>query len=154
MAFMAAALPYIAAAAGVAGAAGTIINAKAAKDAANFNRRVSEQNSVIAGQQGQVAAELQRKKAYMAISQLRANAGASGSALDGSALDILGESASNAAFDQLNLDYQTKLQQRGFRNDANLYGAQEKNALGAGTYLSAAAQLGAGASNAYMLSRK
>lgn len=154
MPFMAAALPYIAAAAGVAGAAGTIINAKAQKDAANFNRQVAEQNSVIAAQQGQVALEQQRRKAYTALSALRANAGASGASIEGSALDILGESASNAAFDELNLGYQTELQKRGFGNEVNLAGTAAKNAMGPGTYLSAAAQLGSGASNAYMLSRK
>lgn len=147
-------VPYIAAAAGVAGAAGTIINAKATRDAANFNRQVADQNAQIAGDQGRMAADAQRRKAYMALSNIRANQGASGVGLEGSALDILGESAANAAYDQLNIGYQTDLQKRGFRNDSSLAKAQSANALGAGTYLSAASQLGAGASNAYMLSRK
>ncbi|MBX9719498.1 MAG: hypothetical protein K2X36_11755 [Microbacteriaceae bacterium] len=147
-------VPYIAAAAGVTGAAGIIINAKAERDAANFNRQVTDQNAQIAGDQGRMAADAQRRKAYMALSNIRANQGSSGIGLEGSALDILGESAANAAYDQLNIGYQTELNKRGFRNDSSLSKAQAANALGAGTYLSAASQLGAGASNAYMLSRK
>ena len=148
-----AALPVVLALAGGAiGAVGAVQNARAQNAAAKFNAQVAEQNSVIAGQQGAIERDAMRKRAYMQLSQIRANAGASGLGDSVSALDVLGQSAADATYDDLNQQWQTKLKQTGFANDASLSRAQGKAAMQSG-YLSAASTLLSAGAQAYTLNR-
>ncbi len=109
--------------------------------AAKFNQAVSSQNAGLAVKQ---AAEEERSYRILARKQLgdiRANIGASGVTMEGSAQDILEESAATAEMDALRIRHSGQVKATAFGNDATLYNlqgssARQQGALsGAGTLL-------------------
>ena len=130
MAFMAAALPYIAA--GVT-AVSAISSAQAQAGAAKYNQRIAEQNAEMARQQGIAAEQAQRRHSEQVIGQMRANYAASGVDVgQGSPLDVLGESARMAELDALNTRYNYQVRATGYANQSDILGAEAKNATTSG----------------------
>jgi hypothetical protein len=116
----------------------------AAKEAADFNARVARQNAKIARQQ---AAEDERKFRYNVGKQFgetRASIGASNLQLDGSVLDVLEDSTTQAMNDAMEIRYAGELKALGFNQEAELQTKQGKAALAGAGWGSAAALLGAG----------
>lgn len=135
MAFMAAALPYIAA--GVT-AVSAIQSASAQASAQRYNSRVAQMNAQAALEQGKIAEDQQHREVERRLGQMRANYAASGVDVGvGSPLDVLGDSAAQAEQDRLNLRYNYQMRATGFSNQANLDEMAASNAQTSG-YLNAA----------------
>lgn len=149
MAFMAAAIPYIMAAAAVVGAIGAIRQGQAAKAAADFNAKVQEQNAQIARQEAQDALANQRREDYMRLGAIRAAQGHSGgSGSEGSVLDILGDAAAQGELERQRIVYEGELKARGYQNTATLDRYSGANAE-IGGYLKAGTELLGGGGSAY-----
>lgn len=117
--------------------------AKAAASAADFNRKVSERNQVIAGQkrqlilqQARVDAEDLRRDNARRQAEIRASYGASGLQLAGSPLDVLEDTALELETDVRRTEhqgqvagYESALQILGMQDDAMLSGFERDSAL-------------------------
>lgn len=139
--------------------AGSIMSAygqKQAGDAAlmagEFNANNLERNAVLARQQ---AAEEERRLRVMArksIGEMRANFGASGVTMEGSALDVLQESAAMAELDALTIRHRGDAQAAQMRNEAISERYRGASAQ-AGSRWSAAGTLLSGGAQAYSMKR-
>lgn len=141
---MAAAAPLLLLAGTATQVYGQMQQAAAMENAASFNRATAIQNAQLATQQ---AAEEERSYRVLARKQLgdmRASYAASGITLDGSAQDILEESAATAEMDALRIKHGGQVKAQGYRNDANLYGMQGRAAREQGYYSAAGTLLGGG----------
>lgn len=96
-------------------------------------------------QQAAAEAEKQGRHARRVQGQLRANIGANGITLEGSALDVMENSAANAALDRQRLLYAGELKAIGFESTAALDRSAGDAAQTAG-YMGAASSLLIGAS--------
>jgi len=142
------AAPYLMAGSAALMAVGAIRQGQAAAASADYNAKVAQQNSQIAGDQGNAAVEAQQRDAQRRMGAAVAAYGASGVQLsDGSPMDVLEESARNSALDAATLKYNYKLRGMGFDNQASLYSAQSGFASTAG-YLNAGATLASGTAQA------
>lgn len=135
-------------AAGGMKAIGSIASAKAKSQAADFNRDISLQNAEIAKQQTQAAVISLRKKQYQQLGAIRAAVGASGVTMEGSPLDVLESSVTEATLDVQRLKYAGELRARGHTNEAALYASESETATKMG-YFNAASDLLMGGSQAY-----
>lgn len=108
--------------------------------AANFNADLLDQNAEIAAAQGRVAQELQQRQSSRQIGSMIAAYGASGVQVDsGSPLDVLADSARTAELDRLTIGYNTDLQVKNYRDQAQLQRmSAQQGVLAAATYNSAA----------------
>jgi len=125
---------------GLISAAGAISNSRAQASAANYNAAVASQNAQLATQS---AAENERRQRVINsknLGQLRANVGANGITLEGSAADVIEESATAAELEALQIRHEGALQAVGYSNTAKLDRMQAKNAM-AGGYLKASGLL-------------
>lgn len=79
-------------------------------------------------QQGNRNEESQRREADIRMGQARAMAAQSGTGMDGSAVDVIQQSASNAELDALNIRYESDLAARGAlaQADQDVFGARIK----------------------------
>lgn len=127
---------------------GALSQGSATQRSANYNSRISAYNANVTEQQGQVAEMQQRQETARKIGLLHANFGASGLSSDGSATDILQESAFNAEMDAQNIRYNYSTKAQGYRMQGNLQTMEGKNARTA-SYLTAASTLLTGAGKAY-----
>lgn len=127
---------------------GTLQAARAESNAAKYNAQVAQNNAAAARSQADADARRQRILADKALGGIRAATGASGVTMEGSPLDVLGESAATAALDVLNIKYKGEMRARGFDSDATLYGYRARSARKQGN-LAAAGQLLSGASKVY-----
>lgn len=112
-------------------AMGQLQSAQAAKRAGRTNRWLGERNAAIA--RDQTAAEItrQRREARRVQGATRAAYGASGVTMEGSPLDVLEDSASQAELDALTLQYRGELRARGYEEAgarAQLEGDQQARA--------------------------
>ena len=116
-----AAIPAIVmvAAAAVA-AAGTAYAAVSASNAAKYNAQVEENQADYARQAAQAQAEAHQRDVSRQLGQIRANYGASGVDIEGSPLDVLGESARMGELDRLTILNQGENQAIGLQNSARL----------------------------------
>jgi hypothetical protein len=121
---------------------------QSAKKAAAFNAQVANQNAVAARQQSAAEMAQHDRETYMRLGSIRAAQGASGGTMEGSALDVLGDTASQAELEKQNIKYRGEMQARGFGNTATLERFQGKAAARAGT-LKAGSELIGGAASAY-----
>lgn len=128
-------LEYLAIAGAVASAASSVSQAKAASaqaksaaQAANYNAAVAAQNAKTALDQGNANEEAQRRKARMVMGTQRAALAEAGIGNEGTASDLVEQSASNAEMDALNIRYEAQLQSTGFLNQSALDTLQAKNA--------------------------
>lgn len=129
---MAAAIPYIIAAATVVSTISTIRQGQAVAQqqqaatqatvtAATFNEQVNTQNADIVRSQAQAQAVQNDRETFLRLGAIRAAAGKSGGvSSEGSALDVLGDAAAQSELDRQNIIYQGELQARGFTNSATL----------------------------------
>jgi hypothetical protein len=144
-AFMAAYGGYISAA---MSAVSAVSQAQQQKSAAKYNQKVAENQAIAARQQAASNAEMQRRSSAKKIGSMQAAYAASGVSLEGSALDVLEESARNAELDRQNILYGGELRAMGSESTAALEKSRGDNAMSSG-YLSAAGSLFKGASVAY-----
>lgn len=130
MAFMAAALPYIA---GGVAAISAISSASAQSSAAKYNAQIARQNADMARQQGEAAQQQQQREAARKLGAMRAAYGASGVDIgSGSPLDVLADSASQAELDRLTIKYNYDARAIGYDNTAMLEDAKAENAKSSG----------------------
>jgi hypothetical protein len=145
---MAAAIPVMAVAGGMLNAAGAVNKGQAEQLSQYYQANIAEQNAVLTRQQ---SAEDERRARVMGRKMLgdaRTAYASSGVQMEGSALDVLQESAANAELDALTIRYKGEVAARGYENEANFRRSAGNKAMDAG-YLSAAGSLMAGAAGAY-----
>ncbi len=126
MAFMAAALPYITAAVGVAGAISESntqqANLQSQALADENNAKAADQQAATAQQQAGVEEELQRKHARSVMAEQRAAMAEAGTGLDSvSNQGLAVQSAYAAEQDALNIRYGGLLEAHGLREQKNRY---------------------------------
>ena len=135
---MAAALPFIATAMSVIG---TIQQAGAQRDAANYNAQVNQQNAAAATAQGAADEAQQRRLNVMRLGVMKAGYGASGVSMEGSPLDVLESSAAQAELDAQNIRYNATVKSIGYSNNATLDTARGEAAWKAGMFKAAGQSL-------------
>jgi len=137
---MAAAFPALMMTGAAISAAGAIQQGNAAKSASTYNATLKERDAAIATQQANQEAQQVRWQSARMQGSLLAGYGASGVTAEGSPLDVLANSASQAKLDEETVLYRGKLKSTGFMSDAALsrYGgtvAQQDSQLKAASYL-------------------
>lgn len=148
MAWLAAGLQIVGTAVSVIG---QLSQGDAKSQAAEYNAQTAESLANQTQLQGIEQARRVRVNALKTIGEAKANYGASGVQLEGSALDILQESAQNATLDALNVKYQSDLKAFAYRRDAGSQRAAGENAKTASVYGAAASLLTGGANIASKL---
>lgn len=111
------------------GALGAINEGKAGKLAGDYNAQVAENNAVYSRQQATEEERRSRSLARKAIGEMRAGYGASGITLQGSAMDVLEESAFNAELDALTIRAGGEAKAAAYRNEARMERIAGKNAM-------------------------
>ena len=141
-------MAYVAAAAMVVGAVGSIMEGAAAKKKAEKDAQIAEENAGLAQQESKEEARRSMIVARKQIGDERASYAASGVGMTGSALDVIAESQENARLDELTILRGGEIKANMYRQDAQSerdYGSGART----GSYFRAAGQLGAAAGAAY-----
>jgi len=129
----------------VMGAIGNLQKGEAAQQAANYNAQTDMQNASMAEDQGRTQIYSQQRSAAQTIGAARAQYSASGiDSGQGSALDVLEASATQAALDSSMIKYNSDVKAYGYRRSAAL-GIYEGDQAKTGSYYSAAGSLLSGA---------
>ena len=111
-------------------AAGAVAQGVATSKAASYNAGVARQNAQIAEAQGNASAEAQSRDAARKIGSTVAAYGASGVQMaDGSAADVLADSASMAALDNATVRYNAKIRSINYQEQSALDDMQASNAM-------------------------
>lgn len=139
---------YFAAASAAMATVSAVSQAQQQKSAAKYNQQVAENQAIASRQQAASNAEMQKRSAAKKIGSMQATYAASGVSVEGSALDVLEESARNSELDRQNILYGGELRAMGSESTASLEKSRGDNAMTSG-YLSAAGSLFQGASAAY-----
>lgn len=126
-------------------AVGTVVGAIGQSNADKFNSQVAAQNATVAQQQAQAAAKMQRENALKALGATTAAYGASGVSMEGSPLDVLANSASNAERDRQNILYQGQIRAAGYQDQSQLDSMASSNDLIEGGFKATGTILGGGA---------
>jgi hypothetical protein len=157
------AIPYIIMAiSAAASAAGAISSADAQADNARAQAQAAQANATIAQQNqhntllvADANEEAQRRRAAMQLGEQRNSLLSAGIGADGSAADVIGQSAGNSELDALNIRYQGQLQASNYADQSLMADAQAgaanqsaDNDIQAGT-IGAASSLLSGAGKAY-----
>jgi hypothetical protein len=112
--------------------------------AADYNAQAATQNA----EQTRLQAKEEERRARIAgrkhLGSMRAGYGASGVQMDGSALDVLEESARNVELDALTIRHAGEVRARGFENEAVLERMRGKNARKGGMLKAAGILFSAG----------
>lgn len=114
-------------------AAGAYQSGQAGAMAARYNADLAEKNAVLAIQQGAEEERRSRVIARKTIGAARANYGASGVSTDGSAMDVLAESAAAAEQDALNIRNNASMKADAYRAEARMERLRGSAAETAGT---------------------
>ena len=117
---MAAVVPFIPYIAAAFTAVSAIQQGNAARETGEYNAAIAERNAGIARDQANADAEAQGRFARQKIGAARAAYGASGVTLEGSPIDVLAMSASNAELDRLNILHAGEIKAMGYRDTAQL----------------------------------
>ena len=129
----------------VISAIGAINQGQQAKDAANYNAAVANNNAIAARQQAAANAAAQERKSRMQLGSIRAGYGASGITMEGSAMDVLEASAATAELDRQNILYGGELKAGGYESTAGLELMRGEHAVTSSYYAAGGALLrGAG----------
>jgi hypothetical protein len=120
--------------------------AKSAAQASDYNAAIAAQNAQTASEQGNANEEAQRRKARMVMGAQRAALAEAGIGSDGTASDLVEQSAVNAEMDALNIRYGAQLQSTGFLNQSALDMQQAENQRKQASRATTAGYLNAGAS--------
>lgn len=139
---------YYAIAAVVVSAAGAIASGEAQANASKYQQNVATMNANASQEQAQAAALLQKKKTQQMLGATRAAYGASGLTMEGSPLDVLASSASDAELDRQNILYQGHVRAAGYTSDAQLSGMEASSAK-TNSYFSASGKLLSAGAGAY-----
>ncbi|RME94050.1 MAG: hypothetical protein D6773_19970 [Alphaproteobacteria bacterium] len=102
--------------------------AKAQRQAAEFNAAVARRNAEVARSAARQDAAAQRRETIRRLGSIRASAAASGLGREGSVIDILEESAANAELDHQTILHKGELRAIGLLDSANLFEAEGRNA--------------------------
>lgn len=129
---------------GLLSAYGQLQQGQAAYRAARFNAESSMQNATLSRAQAAEDAKRFKLTIKRQMGDMRANIGASGLTLDGSALDVLEDSAAQADLDARTIVHQGELKAYGFERDAQMQMAQGNSAVRGSYYGAAASILSAG----------
>lgn len=129
-------------------AVGAIASGQAQANASKYQANVAMQNANAAQQQAQQAAMLQQQKTQKMLGATTAAYGASGVTSEGSPLDVLASSASNAELDRQTILYQGHVRAAGYTSDAQLDNMAASSAT-TNSYFSAAGALLSGGAKAY-----
>lgn len=128
-------------AAGAALAIGAGVNAFAAlfegeatARAAEYNAQIERLNATIARQNAAEAERRFRRMSKKRMGSMRAARGASGLALDGSALDAMADSAMQEELDALTVRYQGEMQARTHEANARMAEMEAKSARASGAF--------------------
>jgi hypothetical protein len=132
----------------ILGVMGTLAQAQAQSNAAEYNAKVNKINAQTSTEQAATVAAQKNRETRQRIAQGTGAVMQNGFEVSGSPLDVL-----NQAQDQGNLDYLTavysgQVKAAGYKNQAEMDMAESKNALAAGA-IGAASQLFSGMSNIY-----
>lgn len=145
----------MAAAGAIMGVAGGLVGAYGAQKAgaeaeqeAQFNAAVQRQEGEFAVQQATEDERRQRVQSRYALGGMRAAIGASGIQRDGSALDVLQDSASNAEMDALTIRHKGQLAKWAAETNAQMSEFQGAQAKEQAKFAAAGQVLGAGGSAA------
>lgn len=129
-------------------AIGAISAGNAQADAYRYQAQVADQNATAARQQAQTAALIQQEQAKRTMGATIAAYGASGIAMEGTPLDVLANSASQAERDRQQIIYKGEMQAAGYNNQAEMDRSSASNAQSQG-YMKATGLLIGGAAKAY-----
>lgn len=117
--------------------------------AADYNKKVAQQNAAAMDQQSQAAREQQHQDLMRKLGLMQANYGASGvDPTTGSPLDVFADSVQKGTLDDLTTKYNYQMKALGYQNSATLDSFQSDQASTSG-YLNGASALLGGASKAY-----
>lgn len=133
---------------GVVGVIGKLTEGSANSAADRFNAGVADQNAQIAAEQGRQQLAQQQTDAYRKLGAIKAGFGASGVTTDGSPLDVLADSYTQAENDANTIVFNSKIRQAGFQNTAALDTAKAGYDENAG-YMGAASSALLGAKDTY-----
>ncbi len=107
---------------------GSFEQGKQDKAAAEYNARNSEQEAVYAVQKAASDERQQRVVSKKFLGDIRSSIGASGITTEGTALDVLEESAGNAELDALMIRHEGAVRAVGLRNQATYQRVAGENA--------------------------
>lgn len=127
---------------------GNLAEGRSQVKAAAYNQRIASFNAQTYRESGKIEEDRVRREARKRVGLIRANVGASGFSMEGSALDVLSESVFSGEFDAQLTKYNYGRQAQGAELEAQLYGAQGSDARRAG-YLNAASSLLKGGATIY-----
>lgn len=121
---------------------------QAAKEAGEFNANAAMKNAEATRQQGAEEERRLRAMTRKQIGEARANYGASNLSIEGSPLDVLQESVSNAERDAINIRSGSSRRAAAYEESASFERRAGANGE-LGGYISAVGTLASGASRAY-----
>lgn len=113
-------------------ALGAIQQGKAAQSAANYNAQVMETNAANERSASNQREEAQRRQARMVLGQQRAAFAQSGTGLEGSAADVMQQSAADAELDALTMRYEGDMRASGLMAQAGMERYEGRQARKAG----------------------
>lgn len=126
---------------------------RAQQQASDYNAAVMNQNAAVETQQAGQREEAQRRQARMILGSQRAAIAQSGGGMEGSAADLVAQSARDAELDALTLRYEGQMRARGMGIQAEqetyqgrVAGANASRAMTAG-YMGAAGSILSGVGN-------
>lgn len=124
----------------VMSAVGQIQQGNAAKQAANFNAAIANNNAIASRQKAEADAARQERESRLRAGAVGAARGASGGTAAGSALDLMESNAAQEELDRLTILHGGELQAAGFESDAAVQrmrgsAAQKAGRLGAASTL-------------------
>jgi hypothetical protein len=152
MAFMAAALPYIAAVGTAVSAVGAVAQGQAAKNASEYNARLAERDALLARKKSEEEERRYRLQSQKQKGAMRAAYARAGVTMEGSPMDVLAESAYTAELDALTIRAGGRAQSASLESQARIARLQGRSQL-AGSYASAASELLGGATDYYRMTR-
>ena len=133
-------MSWFAVGAAVVAGVSALSQANSEKQAADANAKMAKVAAVVENQQAGQQEESQRRRARQILGMQRAALGQSGIGLDGSARDIMDESAATAEYDALTIRYEGALRSRGLNFEASQEKFEGRNAMRQG-YLKAGGSL-------------
>jgi hypothetical protein len=139
------AISAISAIAGVVQAMGALRQGASAKNAAEYNAAAARNRAAAASIQANADADAQDRINRRRLGAIRASAGASGVGLEGSPMDVLSMSASEAEMDKQNILYKGRVKAMGYESEAAYEDYTGQEALAQGRIGAASALLVGGA---------
>ena len=121
----------------------SLFEGEATARANKYNAGIERLNATIARQNAAEAERRFRRMSKKRMGSMRAARGASGLALDGSALDAMADSAMQEELDALTIRYQGEIKARSHEANARLARQQAKNSSLSGALGAASAVIGA-----------